>query len=182
MSSSVAELGVRRGSVMPAVEIGAMEAEERGRAAARLISAQSWLALATVDQSGVPSLSYVPFAPADGAFGVVVSGLAAHTANLMARRPASVLLVDGDSGQHDAYARTRLSVAVTAWPHASASAKAEAVWSALERRQGGTVLALRTLSDFRAVSLAPVSGRLVLGFASAHDLGAAAIVELLRSI
>jgi heme iron utilization protein len=159
-----------------------METEEPGAAAARLVSAQPWLALATVDESGVPSLSYVPFAPAAGAFGVVVSGLAAHTAHLLARRPASVLLVDGTSEEQDAYTRTRLSVAVTVRPHAAGSAEADAIWSALERRQGGTVRLLRTLSDFLAVSLAPVSGRLVLGFASAHDLGGTAIVALLRSI
>lgn len=159
-----------------------MEAEEPGRAAARLVSAQTWLALGTVDENGAPSLSYVPFAPAGGAFGVAVSGLAAHTAHLAARRPASVLLVDGDAAQQDAYTRTRLSVAVTAWPHAPGSPEAEAVWSALERRQGGTVRMLRTLSDFLAVSLAPVSGRLVLGFASAHDLGGTAIADLLRAI
>lgn len=158
-----------------------MGTEDRLRAAARLISAQAWLALATVDEHGVPSLSYVPFAPANGAFGVVVSGLAAHTAHLLARRPASVLLVDDDPAQRDAYARARFSAAVTASPHASGSAEAEAVWSALEARQSGTVRALRTLSDFRAVSLAPGSGRLVLGFAAAHDLEAAEIVRLLRS-
>jgi len=154
--------------------------EDRLQAAARLISAQSWLALATVDERGVPSLSYVPFAPAGGAFGVVVSGLAAHTANLLARRPASVLLVDDDPAQRDAYARARFSAAVTASPHPPGSAEAEAVWSALVARQSGTVRVLRGLSDFRAVSLVPGEGRLVLGFASAHDVGAAEIVRLLR--
>ena len=166
---------------MRAVEKGRMYGEERQRAAARLITAQPWLALGTVGESGAPSVSYVPFAPVGGAFGVVVSGLAAHTASLLARRPASVMLVDEGSEQGDAYARTRFSVAVTPWPHAAGSAQAEAVWSALERRAGATVLALRTLSDFQAVSLAPVDGRLVLGFASAHDLSGTAIGDLLRS-
>lgn len=156
-----------------------MATEDRLQAAARLISAQSWLALATVDERGVPSLSYVPFAPADGAFGVVVSGLAAHTANLLARRPASILLVDDDPAQRDAYARARFSSAVSASPHAPGSAEAEAVWSALAARQSGTVRALRTLSDFRAVSLVPGDGRLVLGFASAHDVEAGEIGALL---
>ena len=158
-----------------------MQGEDRRRAVARLVAAQSWLALATIDERGAPSLSYVPFAPADGAFGVVVSGLAAHTANLAARRAASVLLVEDDSEHRDAYARTRLSVDVTPAPHPAGSAQAEAVWAALEQRQSGTVLVLRSLPDFLAVSLVPVSGRLVLGFASAHDLSGAAVAELLRS-
>jgi putative heme iron utilization protein len=113
---------------------------------------------------------------------VVVSRLAAHTINLMARRPASVLLVDDGFQEHDAYARARFSIGVAASPNAPESAKADAIWSALETRQGATVRTLRALPDFHAISLEPVSGRLVLGFASAHDLGAAAIRELLRTM
>jgi putative heme iron utilization protein len=158
-----------------------MEAGEPRREAARLIAAQRWFALGTVDQAGIPSVTYVPFACADGAFGLVVSGLAAHTANLLARRPASVLLVDDDGQQRDAYARTRFTIGVTAKPHASGSAAADAVWSALEARHGATVRTLHALPDFQAVSLEPVSGRLVLGFASAHSLDAAAIVAAMRA-
>jgi len=149
--------------------------------AGRLISMQRWLALGTVDQSGMPSVSYVPFAAVDGAFGIVVSRLAAHTANLLARRPAALLLVDDGAAQPDAYARIRLTIGVTAETNAPGSARAEAVWSALEARQGATVRALRALPDFHAISLEPVSGRLILGFASAHDLAADAIVESLRA-
>jgi putative heme iron utilization protein len=58
---------------------------------------------------------------------------------------------------------------------------AEAVWSALEARQGETVRTLHALPDFEAVSLEPASGRLVLGFASAHDLDAGVLVDLVRA-
>ena len=158
-----------------------MNGDDPRREAGRLISAQRWLALGTVDQSGIPSVSYVPFAPVDGAFGIVVSRLAAHTANLLARRPASLLLIDDDAEQPDAYARARFTIGVTAQANAPGSARADAIWSALESRQGATVRTLRALPDFQAISLEPVSGRLVLGFASAHDIGADAIVELLRA-
>jgi putative heme iron utilization protein len=164
------------------VEARAMEGGDPRREAARLISAQLWFALGTVDRSGVPSVSYVPFASVDGAFGIVVSRLAAHTANLLARRTASVLLVDDDVQQRDAYARTRFTIGVRASPTAPGSAPADAIWSALEARQGATARTLRGLSDFAAISLEPVSGRLVLGFASAHDIAAAAIVEALRAV
>lgn len=158
-----------------------MEGGDPRREAARLIAAQRWFALGTADESGVPAVSYVPFASVDGAFCIVVSQLAAHTVNLLARRPASVLLVDETSQQGDAYARARFSIGVTAWPNAAGSAKADAIWDALEARQGTTVRTLRALPDFQAISLEPVGGRLVLGFASAHDLGAAAIREMLRA-
>ena len=157
-----------------------MEAEELRREAVRLLAAQVWLALGTVDASGVPSVTYVPFAFVDGAFGIVVSRLAAHTASLLAGRPASVLVVDDDV-QRDAYTRPRFTIAVAASPNAPGSAKADAIWASLERRQGETVATLRMLSDFEAISLEPVSGRLVLGFASAHDLSAERVVEFLRA-
>jgi len=150
-----------------------MEAAERQREAARLISSLRWLALATADEGGAPSISYVPFAPVDGTFGIVVSRLAAHTANLIAGRPASVLLVD-DVEPDDAFARSRFSIDVTP------SLNGEAVWAALESRHGATVGVLRTLNDFQAVVLEPHRGRLVLGFAAAYNVAGAKIKELLR--
>jgi putative heme iron utilization protein len=159
-----------------------MDPGEHQREAARLVRAQRWLALATVDQRGMPSVSYVPFAPVDGAFGIVVSRLSAHTRNLLARRPASVLVVDPDGDRGDAYARARFSIDVNASPNEAGSARAEAIWSALESRHGETVRTLRVLPDFEAVSLEPGRGRLILGFASAHDVRADAVVDLLRSL
>jgi len=158
-----------------------METDDPRREATRLITAQAWLALGTVDPGGIPSVTYVPFAAVDGAFGIVVSRLAAHTASLLARRPASVLLVDDDFERRDPYARPRFTVGVVAAPNAAGSASAGAIWSSLERRHGDTVGTLRMLPDFEAISLVPVSGRLVLGFASAHTISAATIVELLRA-
>ena len=106
-----------------------MEADALRQEAARRIAAQDWLALGTVDPSGSPSVTYVPFACVDGALGIVVSRLAAHTANLIARRPASVLIADEDFRQRDAYARPRITIAVTASPRAPGSAEAEGIWS-----------------------------------------------------
>jgi putative heme iron utilization protein len=157
-----------------------VEAAEPLREAARLIAAQRWLALGTVDSRGVPSTSYVPFACADGALAIVVSRLAAHTGELLARRPASVLLVDDDP-QGDAYARARFSIAVMPQPREANSAGAEQIWSVLAARHGATVAILHTLPDFEAISLEPVFGRLILGFASAHDIDAATIAHVLRT-
>src|SRR5579875_3200414 len=112
--------------------------------AASLVAAQRWLALATVDEQGVPTLSYVPFAPALGAFVVVVSRLAAHTPHLLAQRPASVLIV----GDHvdDPYSRSRLSVDVAPRVNPAGSQAAHAIWSVLQARHGETVAVLRTIS------------------------------------
>ena len=157
-----------------------MEAADPRLEAARLIATQTWCALGTVDPVGVPSVTYVPFAVVDGAFGVVVSRLAAHTASLLARRPASILLVGDELPPSDAYTRARFTIGVRPAPQIAGSKAADAVWSALAARQGATVGILRTLPDFDAVRLEPLDGRLILGFASAHDLAAGAIVEMLR--
>jgi heme iron utilization protein len=149
--------------------------------AIRLLSAQRWLALAIVDADGLPAVSYVPFAVIGGAFGIVVSRLAAHSAPLLAGCASSVLLVDSDTQTSDAYTRARLSIGVTAVPQTAGSAGAQQVWNALESRQGETVRMLRALPDFNAILLEPVQGRLVLGFASAHDLSGSQIVKLLES-
>lgn len=146
--------------------------------AASLIATQRWLALATVDESGVPTASYVPFAPVLGGFAIVVSRLSAHTPHLLAQRPAAVLIV-GD-GTADPYSRSRLSVDVAPRTNPAGSKEAQTIWSALQERHGETVAILHTLPDFEAISLDPKHGRLVLGFASAHDLDAATIAELLR--
>jgi hypothetical protein len=159
-----------------------MDGSDPGRAAARLISAQRWFALATGgDARESPLLSYVPFAVVGAAFGIVVSRLAAHTVHLLAGRAASVMLVDDDP-QGDAYAQPRLSIGVSARPQARASAPADAIWSALQARHGATVGLLRTLPDFEAIALDPIAGRLVLGFASAHDLAGPAIAKELRAL
>jgi putative heme iron utilization protein len=146
--------------------------------AASLVAAQRWLALSTVDESGAPAASYVPFAPVLGGFGIVVSRLSPHTPHLLAQRPAAVLLV-GD-GVQDPYSRSRLSVNVIPHNSAAASKEAQTIWSALQERHGETVAILRMLPDFEAITLEPKHGRLVLGFASAHDLDAATLKEMLR--
>jgi putative heme iron utilization protein len=152
------------------------------REAVRLVSALRWFALATVDANGSPTLSYVPFAFTGAAFGMVASRLAAHTANLAARRPASILFVADDVQLRDAYARPRLSIAVDASPAPPESELAEAIWSGLEIRQGPTVRALRDLPDFAPIALAPVDARLVLGFAATHDFDRTELIEMLREL
>jgi putative heme iron utilization protein len=155
--------------------------DEPLREAARLVAGQRWFALATVDANGSPTVSYLPFAFAGAAFGIVASRLAAHTANLTARRPASILIVAEDAEQRDAYARARLTIAVDASAPAPGSVPANAVWSGLEARQGATVRTLRTLPDFTAIVLEPAAGRFVAGFAAAFDFDRAQLAEMLRA-
>jgi putative heme iron utilization protein len=158
-----------------------MDAVARRREAIRLLSEQLWFALAIAGEGDVPSISYVPFAIVGRAFGIAVSRLSAHSAPLLARRPASVLLVDTFAPISDAYTRARFSISVAPAPQIAHSADANAIWSALEHRQGETIQTLRALPDFDTILLEPNGGRLILGFASAHNLSGTAIAELMEN-
>ena len=113
----------------------------------------------------------MPFAPVAGGLGIVVSALAAHTAQLAAHSRVALLLVDDPPG-NDAFARPRLSIDALAQP----APDPPAVWDALTRRLGATAEILRTLPDFRALVLVPVGARVVLGFGRAGDVDAAALL------
>jgi putative heme iron utilization protein len=147
--------------------------------AASLVAGCRWLALATVADSGTPAVSYAPFALVDGGFAIAVSRLSKHTADLAARPAASILLTPEAGGNGDAYARPRLAVEVLAQPAPRDSAPSLAIWDALEKRHGATVSVLRLLRDFETLSLEPEAGRLVAGFAAAHDLDAEALQRIL---
>jgi putative heme iron utilization protein len=150
--------------------------------AASLIGSARWFALATVAPNGEPAVSYLPFACVDGALGIVVSGLASHAANLIARPAVSLLAVGEPEPDPDAFARARLSIEAIAREAVPNSRDAGAVWDALAARHGDTVAVLRGLPDFRAIVLQPVRARLVLGFAAAYDLDAATLETLVRSV
>ncbi|MGP6159605.1 MAG: pyridoxamine 5'-phosphate oxidase family protein [Vulcanimicrobiaceae bacterium] len=148
--------------------------------AASLVAGCRWLALATIADSGTPSVSYAPFALVAGGFAIAVSRLSKHTADLTARPAASVLLA-ADGATPDAYARPRLAVEVTARSAPRDSAPSRAIWDALQERHGETVSILRRLPDFETLTLEPEAGRLVAGFAAAHDLDAASLQRILAA-
>jgi heme iron utilization protein len=143
-----------------------------------LIDGAHWFALATVAGDGSPSVSYVPFAPVEGGFGIAVSLLAVHTAHLAAHPSASVLVVGHSPPGDDPFVCPRLSIDVTA-RDVTGSPQGALIWEALARRNGATVEVLRTLPDFRTFLLEPRRGRLILGFAQASDLDAQALAALL---
>ncbi len=136
--------------------------------ALRPILGAPFLALATTDDRGLAFASYVPYACVDGTFAFAVSGLAAHARHLALRYFASLLIVG--EAPADAYARARLTVNVRARVLPAGTPAAERVWDALQRKHGATVAILRGLGDFTVYAGVPEHGRLVLGFAAAHDV------------
>ena len=149
-------------------------------AAADLLATTPWLALASVTADGLPQVSYVPFAPLADGLGIVVSGLAAHTRNLIERGSACVLVAAETPGPGGNFARARVAIDVLAQPARPQSTTAARIWSALEHRQGELTLTLRDLPDFTPFVLAPTGARVILGFAAAYDLNAVQALEAIR--
>ncbi len=153
----------------------------RNSAALRmLLETPTALALATVDDAGHPHATYAPFAIADGALVVALSGLAAHGRHLRARSDASLLLVEEALPGQDAYARARITLAVNAFAIAD-EVRRDAGWDALGKRHGATIAVLAGLPDFTLFACVPTAGRMILGFAAAYDLDAAELAAALRS-
>ncbi len=148
---------------------------------ATLIATAPSLMLATMDDAGRPLASYAPFAPLPDGLGIVVSGLAAHTRHLLTRSAGCVLIVATQEAPDGSYARPRISIDVHARPEAPGSARADGIWSALERRHGQITQVLRGLPDFTAFTLEPLAARMVLGFAAAAYLDGPQIVAEIRA-
>jgi hypothetical protein len=78
---------------------------------ARLILAQRWAAVATIDE-GAPLASMVAYAPEPGLRGLLIfiSQLAAHTRNLLASGATSVAITAPDTGDGDPQLLPRVSL------------------------------------------------------------------------
>jgi putative heme iron utilization protein len=138
------------------------------RAARALVASVGWLAVATSDLAGDPAAGYFPFVPLKEGFGIVASGLAAHTQHLLAH-PRVALLILGNNAPGDDFARPRLSVDASAYAVTEPREVAE-IWNAFERSELHTAEVLRTLPDFRPFVLLPIRARMILGFGQAGDV------------
>jgi putative heme iron utilization protein len=148
------------------------EAIEAARGAlARLRAARS-LVLATLNEAGEPEASYAPFVIDEaGRFIVFVSRLSSHTANLLERGSASVLLIEDEADSAQIYARRRVSYRCNVERLDRAGKEGEVVLQGLAARHGEIIEVLRGLADFELVALRPRSGQLVVGFGRAYRLG-----------
>ncbi len=141
------------------------EIESEARA---LLGRVRTLVLATVTADGEPHASYAPFVEEAGALHVYVSALSPHTANLLGRRRASVLLVEDEAASPQPFARTRLSLECAVEPLDAGSGPGSRILDAFEARFGNVMELIRPLPDFRLLRLAPERGTFVRGFGQAY--------------
>lgn len=128
------------------------------------------LMMATQTEDAAPHISYSPYALIEGKYYVFLSALAEHTRHLTERPQASVMLIEDEQDTRNLYARTRLSWVAQARVIARQTPLFDAAIGQLKTRTGQTIDLLVSLNDFDLFELAPVHGRLVLGFGQAYQI------------
>lgn len=145
------------------------------REAARLIAAQRWAALATLDR-GEPLASMVAYAAApDGTLILLLSQLAQHTRNLVEHPRASLVVSEPDTQDGDPQRLQRLTLSGTV---SVVSREDPAFLASAERyvERFPDALPRFELGDFLLFRFTPEDARYVGGFARAARLTWADIV------
>ena len=126
---------------------------------------QKTLVLASQSENKEPLASYAPFIEDDqGRFFLLLSGLAAHSANLYyhqeQQNTLSVLLIEDEQAARNIFARKRLtySCTVSIWSREHPQWQEKIV--ALKDKFGKTIEVLAGLGDFNLYCLTPQQGAL----------------------
>ena len=151
---------------------------DQARALRDLVCTQTIAALGTLHK-GEPYVSMVPYARFAGGveFFIHVSRLAAHTADMIAGPRVSLLIVarGGDVPQ----SRARVTVQGDASPLVTGSPAYAAAKDCYIARFPGSA-GIFELADFSIFRIAPLSARVVGGFAQAFSLGAESFARVLQ--
>ena len=152
--------------------------DDQSQALRAMVREQTIAALGTL-HDGEPYVSMVPYAQLAGGadFFIHVSRLATHTRDMLASPRVSLLIIapDGDSPQ----SRARVTVQGDAHPLATGSAEyavAKACYIVRFPQSAG----IFEFADFSIFRIAPVTVRVVGGFAQAFSLGAESFARALR--
>jgi hypothetical protein len=151
-----------------------MAHEPRLTAALReLLATQRIAALGTLDETGAPFVSMVPFAvlPLAGELVIHVSGLAAHTRNLQRQPRASLMVCQAEAAGEPVHALPRVTLDVNALacePGSDAYGAARAAYLA----RFPEAEPMTALGDFRFLRLVPGGARQVAGFGAARSIDA----------
>ncbi|MEQ1517321.1 MAG: pyridoxamine 5'-phosphate oxidase family protein [Usitatibacteraceae bacterium] len=152
--------------------------EDRARTLRDLVRTQTIAALGTL-HAGEPYVSMVPYAMHDQSadFLIHVSRLAAHTADMIASPRVSLLIVASNADTPQSRARATVqadAVQLTTGSPEYAAAKA----CYIERFPDSE--GIFELADFSIFRIAPISARVVGGFAQAFSLGAESFARAMR--
>lgn len=147
----------------------------------KMLLGHRWVALATVDEQGLPAASMVACAPGteEGVLYLHLSGLAAHTRELRRQPRASLVLGECDTGEGDPQQLARL----TLHGRCSAIAPDDIGYAAAKGcylRRLPDAERLFGFGDFILFRFEMVGGRFVGGFGQAHSYSGEELRQLLR--
>lgn len=136
--------------------------------------------LGSLNQDGTPMVSMVPFAisPADLCLVIHVSGLAAHTANVLARPAVSLLVMRPEPPGQPVHALSR----ATLEGRATLLLRDRACWSTCRASyltRFPEVEPMTELGDFMFIAIHLQSARQIAGFGSARSVSAEELAQLL---
>jgi putative heme iron utilization protein len=134
------------------------------------IESKKSLLLSSLDENGVPYISYAPFAYEEDCFYLLLSDIAIHGKNLALNAKASVMVIEDEDTACELYARIRVSYQIEATLIEDTSSQWEKGIQILTDRLGDRVLKLSELSDFKLFKLTPITGRYVKGFGKAYTI------------
>lgn len=137
-------------------------------------------ALGTLDPTGAPFVSMVPFAvdPDAACLVIHISSLAAHSRHLQASAQASLMVCDGEVDGSPVHALARVTLSVNAeWTEPGSPEAAQCRSRYLARFPDAEPMT--ALGDFRFLRLIPGCARQVAGFGAARSLDAAEVARAL---
>jgi len=125
--------------------------------------------LATLNQQGLPEVSYTPFIRQGDEFYIFVSDLAKHAANLRRNPVVAAMCIESESDAQQIYARQRCILQCDVIEQHALSDEAKAsILNEFEACHGAIIKMLRSLPDFNLFKLIPTEITLVKGFGQAY--------------
>ncbi len=152
------------------------------RALRALLAARRTAALGTLDASDPAQtfVSMVPYAllPAQRGLVIHVSGLAAHTRNLLAHPRVSLMVMAGEADGEPVHALARVTLDGTA----RVPGRDSALWAAARAAylaRFPEAEPMTALADFQFVLITPTQARQVAGFGAARTVDAGDLAQIL---
>ncbi len=144
-----------------------------------LINNTASLQIASITIDGLANIGYAPFInDNEGNFYIFVSHLASHTQDLINSNQVAILLTEDEQDTKQIFARTRATYSCSVSQVSSSDPLFNERLDQFEGNFGSVIPLLRGLPDFILFRLSPTSGRFVMGFGQAYDLGGAALQDL----
>ncbi|HEU5162574.1 MAG TPA: pyridoxamine 5'-phosphate oxidase family protein [Thermoanaerobaculia bacterium] len=142
--------------------------DDATRTAERILADQTIASLGTL-HAGEPAVSMVPFAVAGGGVVIHVSGLASHTADMLAHPRVGLMIVEANADDVMPQARARVSITGDAERLLEGGAEQKEARAAYLARFPDAA-PIFELGDFSLFAIRPRSVRVVGGFGRAATL------------